>query len=103
MSDAAKSPKASRTIIGAASQPAVSHHVKMRHDPVRDRWAILAPERVFALDAIAVAVLHRCDGTRTVGAIADELAQTYSAPAERILADIVPMLQDLADKGVVTA
>ena len=52
---------------------------------------------------IAVAVLQLCDGSRSVDTIAGELAQTYSAPADRILADIVPMLQDLADKGVVTA
>ena len=52
---------------------------------------------------IAVAVLQLCDGSRSVEAIAGELAQAYNAPVERILADIVPMLQDLADKGVVTA
>jgi hypothetical protein len=38
-----------------------------------------------------------------VETIAGELAQAYNAPSERILADIIPMLQELADKGVVTA
>ena len=103
MSDGAKSPAARRTIIAGASRPRLSRHVKMRHDAARDRWAILAPERVFTPDAISVAVLQLCDGERSVTGIAAELAQTYSAPAERILADIVPLLQDLADKGVVTA
>ena len=64
---------------------------------------ILAPERVFTPDAVAVAVLELCDGSRSVEAIANELAQGYNAPSERILADIVPLLQQLADKGVVTA
>ena len=50
-----------------------------------------------------MAVLKLCDGSRSVAIIAGELAQAYKAPMERILADIVPMLQDLADKGVVTA
>ena len=58
---------------------------------------------MFTPDAIAVAVLQLCDGSRSVEAIAAELAQTYNAPKERILADIIAMLQDLADKGVVTA
>jgi pyrroloquinoline quinone biosynthesis protein D len=58
---------------------------------------------VFTPDAIAVAVLRLCDGSRSVDAIAGELAQTYNAPKERILADISALLQDLADKGVVTA
>jgi len=92
-----------RTIIGAASCPRLPRHVKMRHDAARDRWLILAPERVFTPDAVAVAVLKLCDGSRSVEAIAAELAQTYNAPGEQILADIVSMLQGLADKGVVTA
>src|SRR5262245_10938482 len=103
MNDDAKSGTAVRTIITAASQPALSRHVKMRHDAVRDRWTILAPERLFTPDGTALAVLRLCDGTRTVGNIAGELAQTYNAPTERILDDIVLLLQDLADKRVVVA
>ena len=92
-----------RTIISAESKPALPRHIKMRHDAARGRWLVLAPERVFTPDPIAVAVLQLCDGSRSVSAIAAELAQAYNAPSERILADIVPMLQELADKGVVTA
>ena len=44
-----------------------------------------------------------CDGARSVEAIAAELAETYNAPKERILADITALLQELADKGVVSA
>ena len=99
MSDA----QAKRTIIAPTSRPALPRHIKLRHDAARDRWTILAPERVLTPDAIAVAVLRLCDGSRSVETIAGELAQTYNAPKERILADISALLQDLADKGVVTA
>ncbi len=75
----------------------------MRRDPARDCWVLLGPERVLYPDAIAVAVLELCDGDRSVEAIAGELARTYNAPEARILGDIVPLLQELADKGVVTA
>jgi pyrroloquinoline quinone biosynthesis protein D len=92
-----------RVIVATASKPALARHAKMRHDAVRDRWTILAPERVFTPDAIAVAVLQLCNGQRTVAQIARELAQTYNAPENRILNDITMMLQDLADKGVVVA
>jgi pyrroloquinoline quinone biosynthesis protein D len=91
-----------RTLIESSSAPRLPRHIKLRHDAARDRWIILAPERVHAPDAIAVAVLELCDGVRTVGAIAAELAQTYNAPEEAILADISALLQGLADKGVVT-
>ncbi|MBO0741964.1 MAG: pyrroloquinoline quinone biosynthesis peptide chaperone PqqD [Hyphomicrobiaceae bacterium] len=95
--------EARRTVMAPTSVPALAQHVKMRHDNVRNRWLILAPERVFTPDAVAVAVLQLCDGTRSIEAVAVALEQTYNAPKERILGDILPMLQDLADRGVVTA
>jgi pyrroloquinoline quinone biosynthesis protein D len=95
--------KKERSVIAPLSVPVLARHAKMRHDSVRERWLILAPERVLTPDAVAVAVLRLCDGTRSVEAIARELEQTYNAPKERILGDILPMLQDLADRGVVTA
>jgi pyrroloquinoline quinone biosynthesis protein D len=104
MSDDQPAPgRAQRTIISSASKPALPRHVKLRYDEARGRWAMLAPERVFTPDAIAVAVLRLCDGTRTLDRIAEELSDSYNAPKERILADITSMLQDLADKGVVQA
>jgi pyrroloquinoline quinone biosynthesis protein D len=90
-----------RAIVSAASRPELPRHIKLRHDAARDSWTILAPERVFTPDTIAVAVLQLCDATRTVEDIADELSHAYNAPKDRILADITSMLQELADKGVV--
>ncbi len=81
----------------------LARHVKLRQDAVRGRWVILAPERVFTPDAVAVAVLQLCDGSRSVGEIAGELARIYDAPTERILSDITELLQGLADKGVVAS
>jgi pyrroloquinoline quinone biosynthesis protein D len=98
-----ESGKSGRVLINPASKPALSRHVKLRRDETRDRWTILAPERVFSPDGIAVAVLQLCDGARTTDDIADELARSYDAPKAQILADVMVMLQDLADKGVVQA
>jgi pyrroloquinoline quinone biosynthesis protein D len=92
-----------RAIVTAATQPALPPHIKLRHDAGRGKWLVLAPERVFEPDEIAVAVLKLCDGARSVDDIASELAREYNAPKEEIVADIVSMLQDLADKGVVKA
>ena len=92
-----------RAVVTATSRPALARHIKMRRDSARDCWVLLGPERVLYPDAIAVAVLELCDGDRSVEAIACELARTYNAPEARILGDIVPLLQELADKGVVTA
>jgi pyrroloquinoline quinone biosynthesis protein D len=92
-----------RAIVTTATRAVLPPHVKMRHDAGRGRWLILAPERVFEPDDTAVAVLKLCDGARTVADIAGELAKEYNAPTEEIVTDIVAMLQDLADKGVVKA
>jgi len=90
-----------RTIISGESRPTMPRHIKLRHDAGRGRWLILAPERVFDPDDIAVEVLKLCDGVRAVSDIADVLAKEYNAPSDEIATDIIAMLQDLADKGVV--
>jgi len=103
ISDAATEPQpAKRSLrprITADSVPKLPRHVRLKHDKTRDRWVILAPERVLAPDDVAVMVLQLVDGSRSVTAIAATLAQTYNASPEVILADIIPLLQDLADKG----
>ncbi|MFA5900875.1 MAG: pyrroloquinoline quinone biosynthesis peptide chaperone PqqD [Hyphomicrobium sp.] len=92
-----------RAVITADSKPVMPPYIKMRHDAGRGRWIILAPERLFDPDPIAVEVLKLCDGERSVSTITDQLAKDYNAPREDIEADIIAMLQDLADKGVVKA
>lgn len=80
------------------SVPRLRRGVRLADSPAQGGTVLLAPERVFKLDAVALAVLERCDGTRTVGAIADALAADYKAPRERVLADVKTMFSSLADK-----
>ncbi|MEE9589614.1 MAG: pyrroloquinoline quinone biosynthesis peptide chaperone PqqD [Hyphomicrobiaceae bacterium] len=92
-----------RVIIERGSVPNLPRYVKLRHDKARDRWVLLAPERILTPNAVAVDVVRRCDGKRSVEAIAGELAEDYDAAVEDIIADIIEMLQDLADKGYIRA
>lgn len=96
-------PVRTRAIVTETTRPQMPKHVKMRHDPGRGRWIILAPERVFNPDDVAVSVLKLCDGQNSVKDIAASLAAEYQAPIDVITADIVAMIQDLADKGVIDA
>jgi pyrroloquinoline quinone biosynthesis protein D len=89
--------------ISDSSVPRLPRGVKLRFDKERDNWVVLAPERVFVPDPIALEILKRCDGNATVSAIADDLAQTFNAPRDVILKDVSALLQDLTDKGVMTA
>ena len=92
-----------RLMVKGDTRLSMPTHVKLRHDAGRGRWLILAPERVFEPDDIAVEVLKHCDGQRSVADIAGVLAKEYNAPIAEITADVIAMLQDLADKGVVKA
>lgn len=85
--------------VSETSRPVLPRHAKLKYDETRKVWVILAPERVLAPDEIAVEVLQLCDGERNVGEMSDQLAAKYAAPREAILADVIVMLQDLADKG----
>jgi len=76
-------------------------HVTFRHDDVRDRWVILAPERLLLPDDTAVEILQRLDGQRSVAQIIDMLSVDFNAPRADIAVDVIEMLQDLVDKGMV--
>jgi len=94
---------ATRLIVDPQTRPQLPSYLKLRHDAGRNRWVLLAPERVLTPDNTAVAVLKLCDGKRTVEDIAEALAAEYSAPVEVIKADIQELLQGLADKGYIRA
>jgi pyrroloquinoline quinone biosynthesis protein D len=72
--------------------------VRLVHTAAQGGFVLLAPERVFKADAIAVEILKRCTGEATVAEIIDDLARTYQAPRDRIAADVTQLLQGLADK-----
>jgi pyrroloquinoline quinone biosynthesis protein D len=89
-------------VITEESVPRLPRHVKFRFDQAREAWVVLAPEKVFMPDEIAVEILKRCDGDTTLKAIIDDLAKTFEAERDTVAADVVAMLQDLADKGIIT-
>lgn len=65
---------------------------------VQGGWVLLAPERVFKADTVTVEILKRCTGASTLDEIVDDLAKAFTAPRERIHADVVNLLGALADK-----
>ncbi|HME25263.1 MAG TPA: pyrroloquinoline quinone biosynthesis peptide chaperone PqqD [Acetobacteraceae bacterium] len=83
------------------SIPAFAAGVKFRFDTLRQKWVILAPERMFLPDEPAIEILKLVDGARSLGMIIDDLAVRFDAPRALIAGDVVTMLRDLADKGVV--
>ena len=80
------------------AKPRLARGVRLVHNEAQGGWVLLAPERVFKPDAIALEILKRCTGEAALEAIVDDLAKTYSAPRERILTDVSALLRSLADK-----
>ena len=48
------------------AKPRLPKGVRLRHDEMRGEWLLLAPERVLKADAIAVEILKRCTGERSI-------------------------------------
>ena len=89
-----------RLMVGAASVLRLAPHIVFRFDETRQRWIMMAPERLMLPDEQAVEILKLVDGKTGVSAIVDSLAARYDqAPRDLIAKDVTTMLQDLADKG----
>jgi pyrroloquinoline quinone biosynthesis protein D len=84
--------------IPADARPRLPRGVRLVHSEAQGGFVLLAPERVFKADAIAAEILKRCTGEATFAAIVDDLATSFTAPRERILADVTALLRGLADK-----
>ena len=88
-----------RFAIGEESRPTFPRYARLHQDRTRRRLVILAPERVYEVDAIGAAVLKLCDGERRVADIVSELAAIYSAPADVIAIDGKTLRRSYQKKG----
>ncbi len=84
--------------LSSDARPGLAPGVRLTFDKARDRWVVLAPERVLMPDETALEILQRCNGARPVDEIIDELASVYSADRSEIAQDVREMIADLADK-----
>lgn len=86
-----------------ASVPAFVRGTRLKHDKARGQWVVLAPERAFLPDPIAVQVLRLVDGRLTLGGIIDALAARFEAPRAVIATDVLELVNDLAQRRVLQA
>ncbi|MDJ0613713.1 MAG: pyrroloquinoline quinone biosynthesis peptide chaperone PqqD [Rhizobiaceae bacterium] len=83
------------------SVPNLLPGVMMKHDEIRERTVLLAPERTLALDGTGIAIIEAIDGKSTVSEIVHELAKKYDAEVQTIGNDVVAFLRDLINRGYV--
>jgi pyrroloquinoline quinone biosynthesis protein D len=84
--------------IAASAKPRLPRGVRLSKDEARGGFVLLAPERVVRADPVAAAILQRCDGSRTLVEIIDDLCVTYKGERSRIETDVRNLLADLSAK-----
>jgi len=84
-------------------RPRLAPGVRLHFDATRNAWVLLGPERIIETEGPASEILRRCDGSRTVAQIVDELAAVYTADRAEIAGDVTDMLAELVAKRMLAA
>jgi len=87
-----------RILINLKSVPSLPAHIRLQFDDLRQKWVVLAPERVLWPDDVGVDILKKCDGADTTNEIIDRLADDYNADRSVVETDVIEFLQDWSDK-----
>ena len=64
--------------VTATTQPRVGTGFRLQWEQVQDCHVLLYPEGMVKLNGSAGEIIKRCDGVRTVAAIAADIEQTYA-------------------------
>jgi pyrroloquinoline quinone biosynthesis protein D len=88
-------------VIPDDARPRLPRGVRLREDKVRERWVLLAPERIVKINPIAVEIIKLCDGSHSLGEIVTGLAARFNADPARVGADVRALVASLADKRMV--
>lgn len=87
--------------IDASFVPKLARKARLKLDRHANKYMIIYPERGLELNDTAAAIAKKCDGTRTVAVITDELVREHAgAPREAIEVDVVAFVTELRDKGL---
>jgi len=81
-------------------RPRLADHVRLRPDRGTGRIWLLSPERGLLLSPTAAAVVELCTGEHEAAAIVDRLAATWGGEPGEIERDVLALLADLEDRGL---
>jgi pyrroloquinoline quinone biosynthesis protein D len=71
--------EAQAVVISLTAKPAVSRGFRLQWEPAQNAHVLLYPEGMVKLNGSAGEILKRCDGSRTVAAIVEDLEQAFGA------------------------
>jgi pyrroloquinoline quinone biosynthesis protein D len=87
--------------IRTSARPRLVPKARLQADRVRGGQVLLYPEGVLLLSPTAAGALALCDGQRDVAGVIAELAKQYDAPAGQIATDVIELLTQLRNRGLV--
>lgn len=83
--------------------PKLARKVRLKLDRHAGKYMLIYPERGLELNDEAAAIARKCDGTRSVAVIADELVRELEGTPvlrEVVEQDVVAFVAQLRDKGL---
>src|SRR5262245_25703599 len=88
--------------LGREDRPRLAQKARLVRDRTSGAHVLLYPERGLGLNPVAAAVSRRLDGTRTVGRIAEEVAEEFGKadPAE-VEGDVLAFLEELRVRALI--
>jgi|GraSoiStandDraft_46_1057282.scaffolds.fasta_scaffold688167_2 coenzyme PQQ biosynthesis protein PqqD len=78
--------------LSPTDRPRLRRGVRAGTDPLSDRSILLFPEGILFLNETAAAVIHHCDGNRTVADVVHAIRAVYDGVARD---DVMSLVQDL--------
>lgn len=89
--------------IGSAhpfDRPCLAKHVRLQIDSVSGEPVLLNQEAVIFLNRAGHEILRRCDGTRSLAQIIEELGNQYAISRTALAQDVSQYLKLLKQKGL---
>jgi pyrroloquinoline quinone biosynthesis protein D len=83
-----------------STQPRVGAGFRLQWEPVQNCHVLLYPEGMVKLNCSAGEIMKRCDGQRSIAAIAAELEQAFSATG--LQADVIAFVDVAAQQNWLT-
>ena len=79
------------TALTSATQPRVGAGFRLQWEPVQDCHVLLYPEGMVKLNGSAGEIMKRCDGARSIQAIAADIEQTHAL--QGLQADVLAFVE----------
>ena len=81
-------------------RPRLAKRARLQIDPISKKPVLQSQESVILLNSTGHEILVRCDGTRTLSEIIEELALQYPAAKSRLAREVSQYVEHLGGKGL---